>query len=663
MSIPLKITVPADFGIQNLDYEIHNNIFLQLEKSEEFKANSMILSYNSPVFKNLFLELHQSSLDMDDFSADIVKSFIRALYAGKINIEQKYFREFNKLGKVFEVEWFADRCTTFWQDGLNNITSLSASYTSLKWLVDEALFAKKVLKNDFLNHLFTERLVSDPNRMEFVKPYMQNYSNLDNSQLDFVIVVTKAQPEHLLNIMRINIEKQGYIFDRVSRHLLENIDLLRCLENSEAGFEEMFDILTGKIADLSITDIKWINNLYRVARKKLSANITGDSSPKKQCSPEEIYQKSKCAGNPESGLIFTEKASSIDEGPKSITKAKQITSGPNECIDFEVPLASTAHVDSLRIETAVHPLQSPVAVPQHKFKPVVHSPDYQLHPSSKSNPASSSKEMKEPESKKQFASMTKPVLMDNRIESFNLRNLYSPTDIYSNMDVDNLLICTENGSLPDFPDLYDFIEALFLVCYQDEKTNIRDLHVKEIIKIMKLKKWKPVHPYFLHGWNLNPSIAKKLQTLYGGQLSSTKGNYCLQGFWGKTFKNNTITAKNFFFTNTNFFFDGSTVNMPEPCQFYLKFRAQKSHEGIFEVILQNLMLEPAFATYPDIHLEIRCKANDGGSHSDIPSTGILCWRDIDGSVVKKSPDGRIDVGPVWCFKPDAILSIFAYIHV
>ena len=65
-----KVVVPADFGIENLHREFHNNVVFKLEGGEEMRANSLILSFHSSEFVRLFLELNQSVLEMDNFSKE-----------------------------------------------------------------------------------------------------------------------------------------------------------------------------------------------------------------------------------------------------------------------------------------------------------------------------------------------------------------------------------------------------------------------------------------------------------------------------------------------------------------------------------------------------------------------------------------------------------------
>ena len=61
------VKVPMDFGIENLQCPVHSNIELLVSNNEIVKANSMILSLNSPVIDHLTTELHQGALESQDF--------------------------------------------------------------------------------------------------------------------------------------------------------------------------------------------------------------------------------------------------------------------------------------------------------------------------------------------------------------------------------------------------------------------------------------------------------------------------------------------------------------------------------------------------------------------------------------------------------------------
>ena len=239
----LKVSVPLDFGIENLHCEFHGNMVLKLHGGEEKRANSLILSYHSSVFVHLFLELHQTELEVEDFVGEAVKRFLGALYSGEILLEKDLFRDVNKLCHVFKVEWLAERCGDYFTSLVGGV-SPSSDYQTLLFLFEEARFCSRVMKcNKFLD-LVLEKICSLANRAEiFVEPYMRNYCELETSQLDLMLKITRSNPVFLLKIMKKNLESKGKIFDEASRYILQNVDLCKCISEDEASFEELFDVL------------------------------------------------------------------------------------------------------------------------------------------------------------------------------------------------------------------------------------------------------------------------------------------------------------------------------------------------------------------------------------------------------------------------------------
>ena len=121
-----NITVPANFGVHNLDIRSHNNLELLCAEGEVQHANSMILSLNSPVIQDLLTRLEITSLDMHDFSGPAVRSFVESMYSGELEeCNKDKFRDMNKMGKVFDVVWFIERCSGYYK-GL-----VAVSYTHL----------------------------------------------------------------------------------------------------------------------------------------------------------------------------------------------------------------------------------------------------------------------------------------------------------------------------------------------------------------------------------------------------------------------------------------------------------------------------------------------------------------------------------------------------
>ena len=54
-----RIKVPANFGKEHINSPAHGNLLLKLKDGEEIRANSMIMSLNSPVIDNLTTNLFQ----------------------------------------------------------------------------------------------------------------------------------------------------------------------------------------------------------------------------------------------------------------------------------------------------------------------------------------------------------------------------------------------------------------------------------------------------------------------------------------------------------------------------------------------------------------------------------------------------------------------------
>ena len=81
-----KVEVPCDFGREYINKPEHSNMKLKLKNGKDYLANSIILSLNSPEIKRLTTDLHQTSLDMDDFDEGAVHCFVDALYSGELEM-------------------------------------------------------------------------------------------------------------------------------------------------------------------------------------------------------------------------------------------------------------------------------------------------------------------------------------------------------------------------------------------------------------------------------------------------------------------------------------------------------------------------------------------------------------------------------------------------
>ena len=271
-----KVVVPADFGVENLHCEFHGNVVIKLQGGEDMRANSLILSYHSSVFVRLFLELHQSVVEMDDFSKESVKSFLEALYSGEIQLDRQLFRDVNKMCHVFKVDWLSRRCGEYFADLVGDVRP-STDYMTLLFLFEEARFSLKVIKCDKMLDMVVQKICSLENRAEiFVEPYMKNYKELSTCQLDLMLQITRRNPVSLLKIIRKNLICLTGELDNPSRYLLENLDLSKCIRDDEPFFEELFDMLDN-MTSLCDSDALFVNNSTELPlenSKKISTKKT-----------------------------------------------------------------------------------------------------------------------------------------------------------------------------------------------------------------------------------------------------------------------------------------------------------------------------------------------------------------------------------------------------
>ncbi|XP_063689769.1 uncharacterized protein LOC134822573 isoform X2 [Bolinopsis microptera] len=98
-----KVKVPANFGREFINSPVHGNLVLNLKDGSVLRVNSVIMSLNSPVIRNITTNLCQSSLEMDDFSVEAVHCFVDAMYSGEAeNMDRDNFEDVNKMAYVFD---------------------------------------------------------------------------------------------------------------------------------------------------------------------------------------------------------------------------------------------------------------------------------------------------------------------------------------------------------------------------------------------------------------------------------------------------------------------------------------------------------------------------------------------------------------------------------
>ena len=270
-----KVVVPADFGIENLNCEFHNNVVFKLEGEEEIKANSLILSFHSSEFVRLFMELNQSVLEMDDFSKDSVKSFLEALYSGEIQLDRNLFRDVNKMCHVFKVDWLSRRCGEYYQGLVEDVRPFTDYYTLL-FLFEEARFSFKVMKSDRMLDVVVQKICNLENRAEiFVEPYMKNHRELGSDQLDLMLQICKSKPAAFLRIMMQNIaEKKIAAYSQIYYSLCQ-MNLSSAISEDFDTFEAFFDLILNEKNSSNIEEHKAYTRVYRNAVKDFMSKGKG----------------------------------------------------------------------------------------------------------------------------------------------------------------------------------------------------------------------------------------------------------------------------------------------------------------------------------------------------------------------------------------------------
>ena len=242
---------------------------------------------------------------------------------------------------------------------------------------------------------------------------------------------------------------------------------------------------------------------------------------------------------------------------------------------------------------------------------------------------------------------------ESQIEPMVDRSFYktfAPIDEFRGMGVDELLEYVSSEQPQSIRNLYDLIDALFLICREKNIPNIKNSHVKEIADIRKSRSWKMIHSSYIECWiNRHHLIAEKLSTLYRSELVSDSQNEKVMGKWGKDYKRRWITCREFFTSELTFKFNLTGNNK----SFLLNIRPDDPWNKIFAIEILNGGQSPAGIIKPDnIHLEF-----ETGGHM----TGVLSWRSGKGEILVNRDDGNIGIGGLWAMPPERKLTLYAYV--
>ena len=241
-----KVCVPADFGRHHIGAPSHGNLTFNLGEGVKIRANSIILSLNSPVIDKLTTNLHQTSLEADDFSREAVDCFVECTYTGEIEaVNLGNFRDVNKMSRVFQVSWLVAKCEEYFVSYLDKLDSES-SYSDMLFVVEEAVYLMSAIKSrDFLDLVVTQmNKISVACRNDFVQNYISDLSKSSTVKIDACLYILQSDVHVMIEILISHIDNQGNRkIDENTRHVLKNIDLMTCGRDHPDILKKLFDLL------------------------------------------------------------------------------------------------------------------------------------------------------------------------------------------------------------------------------------------------------------------------------------------------------------------------------------------------------------------------------------------------------------------------------------
>ena len=251
-----------NFGVQYLGSPSHSNLKFLLESGEELLANSMIISYNSPVIEDLTTNLFQSTIEVQDFSKDAVQCFLEASYSGDVKkISRSNFREVNKMGHVFDVAWIVDRCYKYFKS-LTETVNVN-NYTEQVFVFEEAMSMFTKLKKRNFVELVVKKFTSLTTCTEqFVPKYLSEISSCSTTTLDVIIEMTGKEEYILIQVLVNHLENNNCVIDPNTRYILENVTFSSC----EAAHKPLYLELIEKLESIdspSKEDFKLIVGLLK----------------------------------------------------------------------------------------------------------------------------------------------------------------------------------------------------------------------------------------------------------------------------------------------------------------------------------------------------------------------------------------------------------------
>ncbi|XP_063689759.1 uncharacterized protein LOC134822569 [Bolinopsis microptera] len=284
------VRVPANFGRELINSPVHGNLVLNLRDGSVLKVNSVIMSLNSPVIRNMTTNLCQSSLEMDDFSVEAVHCFVDAMYSGESEMMDRVnFEDVNKMAHVFGVGWFTKKCLKFFKTDVLNFEN--NSYEVILFACEIASRANFNLKQSKFVGLFVRNMNSrNIGKRVFLRKYMSDLAGLSKRQINMAIQIAGRELnilfDCLISYLTFGLKYTG--FDENSLYLLEQVDMSLFQQRYPDQFVEVVDLIT----ELSgRSESGRVKELVEKVVKLRSEGVAGGS--------DELLEDSQCSDDSE----------------------------------------------------------------------------------------------------------------------------------------------------------------------------------------------------------------------------------------------------------------------------------------------------------------------------------------------------------------------------
>ena len=176
-----------NFGVEYFDSIHHSNIDVVLKDGSRVRANSVVLSMNSPYFKRVIEQKRIKQIEMTEVDAAVCRRFLKSLYTGVFGIlDMQTFRQVSKLSFTFEVTWMQQECHAYFRKLLSD-SSNNADHNL--FLLEEAIAAKVDDKDfQYLDALTQQKTqtVSDQD-IHAMETMLNDIRSLPVDYLDFFI--------------------------------------------------------------------------------------------------------------------------------------------------------------------------------------------------------------------------------------------------------------------------------------------------------------------------------------------------------------------------------------------------------------------------------------------------------------------------------------------